>query len=101
MLKPAHPTQKLKQTETWEGEGGALSGAPEVPQPLPFKPLDPLSPVSRIRNTQMKTYSDNAVTKADLNEIDKKQTKQILQLRIAVAVCFIVNALATLVLYIK
>jgi len=44
MNEPAHPTQKPKQTETWEGEGGALPAAPEKPQPLPSKPLDPLKP---------------------------------------------------------
>ena len=36
---PAHPTQKPKQTETWEGEGGALPEVPEIPQPLPSTPL--------------------------------------------------------------
>lgn len=40
--KPATPTQKPEQTETWEGEGGALSEVPEKPQPLPSAPLDPL-----------------------------------------------------------
>lgn len=36
-----HPTQKPKQTETWEGEGGALPEVPEVPQPLPAAPIPP------------------------------------------------------------
>lgn len=47
----------------------------------------------------MKMLSDNAVTKQDLNTIDEKQTKQIKQLRIAVAATFVVNLLITLSLY--
>lgn len=47
----------------------------------------------------MKMLSDNAVTKKDLNEIDEKQTRQIQQLRIAVAASFIFNFLASLVLF--
>lgn len=39
----------------------------------------------------MKILSDNAVTKADLTAVDQKQDKQITQLRIALAVSFIVN----------
>lgn len=50
MATPAHPTQKPKQTETWEGEGGALPEVPEKPQPLPSKPLDPLkAPVKQVK----------------------------------------------------
>lgn len=36
---PAHPTQKPKQTEVWEGEGGALPEVREIPMPLPATPL--------------------------------------------------------------
>jgi len=37
---PAYPTQKPHQTDTWEGEGGALPEVPEIPQPLPSKPTE-------------------------------------------------------------
>ncbi len=39
----------------------------------------------------MKILSDNAVTKHDLVEVNKKQDRQIRQLRIAIAVTFILN----------
>ena len=45
---PPTPTQKPRQTETWEGEGGALPVTPEKPQPLPSKPLDPLKPAKSL-----------------------------------------------------
>jgi hypothetical protein len=46
----------------------------------------------------MKILSDNAVTKADLNAVDAKQSRQIMQLRIAVAVSFGLNLLAAVLL---
>lgn len=46
----------------------------------------------------MKILSDNAVTKADLTEIDAKQTRQIQLLQAALAVSFFANASLTLVL---
>ena len=49
----------------------------------------------------MKTYSDNAVTKQDLNAIDDKQTKQIMQLRVAIAASFVVNIVVTLAFFIS
>ena len=49
--------------------------------------------------------SDKAVTKEDLTDIDKKQTRQIKQLRvtlaIAVAASFIINLCTTLILFYK
>jgi len=45
--QPARPTQRPKQTETWEGEGGALPKTPEKPQPLPSRPIDPLKPTQK------------------------------------------------------
>lgn len=58
----------------------------------------------------MKVFSDDAVTKHDLDKITKlhakqldntneKQTQQILQLRLAVALSFLVNLALTLGLY--
>jgi hypothetical protein len=49
----------------------------------------------------MKMLSDSAVTKEDLNIVDAKQTKQIIQLRVALAVVFVVNLATTLALYFK
>ena len=43
----------------------------------------------------MKILSDNAVTKADLTAIDAKQDRQIKQLRIALAVSFVLNIVFT------
>lgn len=43
----------------------------------------------------MKMYSNAVVTKDDLNQIDEKQSRQIMQLRVALAVAFIVNAALT------
>lgn len=40
----------------------------------------------------MKILSDNAVTKHDLDEVNKKQDRQIRQLRIALVVGFLLNA---------
>ena len=39
----------------------------------------------------MKILSDNAVTKADLTAVDVKQDRQIKQLRIVIAVSFVLN----------
>lgn len=44
----------------------------------------------------MKILSDNAVTKSDLTEIDNKQSRQIYQLRVAIALTFIANVALTL-----
>jgi len=49
----------------------------------------------------MKMLSDNAVTKTDLTAIDEKQTRQILQLRIAVGVSFVVNLAVALIALFK
>lgn len=51
----------------------------------------------------MKMLSDKAVTKEEIAEIDKKQTKQIKQLRLALAVglpvVFLINLCVTLMLH--
>ena len=48
----------------------------------------------------MKILSDNAVTKTDLNiavnAVDEKQTRQIMQLRIALLISFAVNLTLTI-----
>lgn len=47
----------------------------------------------------MKIMSDNAVTKQDLTDIDKKQTKQIKQLSYAVAGALILNVVTLVLLF--
>lgn len=39
----------------------------------------------------MKILSDNTITRTDLDAVDAKQSRQIAQLRIALAVVFVVN----------
>lgn len=43
----------------------------------------------------MKIFSDNAVTKSDIDSINEKQDRQIKQLRIAIAVATVFNVLFT------
>ncbi len=43
----------------------------------------------------MKILSDNAITKSDLDAVDAKQDRNIKQLRIALAVSFVVNVMLT------
>jgi len=47
----------------------------------------------------MKTFSDTAITKTDLDAVDAKQTRQIKQLRFAVGVGFLLNAIFTSILF--
>lgn len=49
----------------------------------------------------MKMLSDNAVTKTDLTAIDEKQTRQIMQLRYAVGISFVVNLVIALIAVLK
>ena len=46
----------------------------------------------------MRILSDNAISKTDLDAIDAKQARQIIFLRWAVGVSFVLNAALTLVL---
>lgn len=46
----------------------------------------------------MRILSDNAITKNDLDAIDAKQARQIVMLRWAVGLSFVVNAALTLAL---
>lgn len=46
----------------------------------------------------MRILSDTAVTKTDLDTIDAKQAKQIIQLRWAVGLSFVANVVLTLCL---
>lgn len=47
----------------------------------------------------MKTFSDTAITRQDLDHVDTKQTKQIKQLRIWLGVSFAANLIMTLALH--
>lgn len=47
----------------------------------------------------MKSYSNNVVTKTDVDALDAKQTEQIKQLRIWLAVSFAINLLAAVGLH--
>lgn len=46
----------------------------------------------------MRILSDNAITKNDLDAIDVKQARQIIQLRWAIGISFVVNAALALAL---
>ncbi len=47
----------------------------------------------------MKTYSDDAVTRTDLEHLDATQTREIKQLRIWLAVSFATNILVSVGLF--
>lgn len=47
----------------------------------------------------MKTYSNDVVSKTDITNLDTKQSKQIQQLRIALAVVGIANLVVAIVLH--
>jgi hypothetical protein len=47
----------------------------------------------------MKTYSNDAVSKTDITNLDAKQTKQIQQLRIALAIVGVANLVVAIVLH--
>jgi hypothetical protein len=49
----------------------------------------------------MKILSNQAITKDDLSIIDEKQTRQIMQLRVALAASFIVNLAVGLAAFFK
>lgn len=47
----------------------------------------------------MKIYSDNAVTKESLSEVDAKQTQAIATLKLLVITSFVINLAFTIVLF--